>query len=30
MAKDILVGKTSDFKDGDKKIIPNGKSEIGV
>lgn len=26
----ILVGKTSDFKDGDKKIIPNGKSEIGV
>lgn len=30
MAKEILVGKTSDFNEGDKKIIPNGKSEIGV
>lgn len=26
----ILVGKTADFKDGDRKIIPNGTSEIGV
>ena len=30
MAKDILVGKAADFKDGDKKIIPNGQSEIGI
>ena len=31
MAKEIHVGKVSDFKEGDKKIIPNGKnSEIGV
>ena len=31
MAKEILVGKASDFKEGDKKIVPNGKtSEIGV
>ena len=30
MAKDILVGKVADFKEGDKKIIPNGGSEIGV
>ena len=30
MAKNILVGKAADFKEGDKKIIPNGKSEIGV
>ncbi len=26
----VLVGKTSEFKDGDKKIVPNGKTEIGV
>lgn len=31
MAKEILVGKASDFKEGGKKIVPNGKtSEIGV
>ena len=30
MAKDILVGKTTEFKEGGKKIVPNGKSEIGV
>jgi len=30
MAKEINVGKTAEFKEGDKKIIPNGKSEIGV
>lgn len=30
MAKDILVGKAADFKEGEKKIVPNGKSEIGV
>ena len=30
MAKELLVGKTSEFEDGGKKIIPNGKSEIGV
>jgi nitrite reductase/ring-hydroxylating ferredoxin subunit len=30
MAKDILVGKAADFKEGDKKIIENGNSEIGV
>lgn len=30
MAKEINVGKTSDFKEGDKKIVPNGSSEIGV
>jgi nitrite reductase/ring-hydroxylating ferredoxin subunit len=26
----ILVGKTSEFTEGSKKIVPNGKSEIGV
>ena len=26
----ILVGKTSEFNDGEKKIVPNGKTEIGV
>ena len=26
----ILVGKTSEFKEGSKKIVPNGKNEIGV
>ena len=30
MAKDIHVGKAADFKEGDKKIIENGNSEIGV
>ena len=30
MAKEILVGKTSDFEEGGKKIVENGKSEIGV
>lgn len=30
MAKEINVGKASEFKEGDKKIVPNGKSEIGV
>ena len=30
MGKELLVGKTSEFEDGGKKIIPNGKSEIGV
>ena len=28
--KEILVGKTSEFAEGNKKIIPNGQSEIGV
>ena len=28
--KGILAGKTSEFKEGDKKIVPNGSSEIGV
>ena len=28
--KRILVGKTSEFKEGDKKIVANGKGEIGV
>ena len=26
----LLVGKTSEFKDGDKKMVANGKGEIGV
>lgn len=26
----ILVGKTAEFKEGTKKIVPNGKNEIGV
>ncbi len=26
----ILVGKVSEFRDGDKKIVANGKGEIGV
>mgnify|MGYP003316920677 CR=1 FL=1 len=31
MAQEIHIGKISDFKEGDKKIVPNGKnSEIGV
>ena len=30
MAKEINVGKKSEFKEGDKKIVPNGSSEIGV
>ncbi len=30
MAKDILVGKAAEFKEGGKKIVPNGNSEIGV
>lgn len=30
MAKEILVGKTAEFKEGGKKIVPNGQSEIGV
>ncbi len=31
MAKEILVGKTSDFKDGDKKIVPTSDTmEVGV
>ncbi len=30
MAKEILVGRTSEFRDGDRKIVPNGRSEIGV
>jgi nitrite reductase (NADH) small subunit len=30
MAKEINVGKTAEFKEGDKKIVPNGNSEIGV
>ncbi len=30
MAKDILVGKAAEFKEGDKRIVPNGNSEIGV
>ena len=28
--KEILVGKTSEFAEGNKKIIPNGQSVIGV
>ena len=28
--KEILVGKTSDFSDGDRKIVQDGKGEIGV
>lgn len=28
--QEILVGKTSEFDDGDKKIVANGKGEIGV
>jgi len=28
--KEILVGRTSEFADGGKKIVPNGKSDIGV
>ena len=28
--KRILVGKTAEFKDGDKKIVANGTGEIGV
>ena len=28
--KRILVGEASEFSDGDKKIVANGKSEIGV
>ena len=29
-ANKILVGKTSEFRAGDKKIVANGKGEIGV
>lgn len=28
--KKMLVGKTTEFEDGDKKIVANGKGEIGV
>ena len=28
--KEILVGKASDFSDGDKRIVQDGKGEIGV
>jgi nitrite reductase/ring-hydroxylating ferredoxin subunit len=28
--KAILVGRASEFRDGDKKIVANGKGEIGV
>jgi nitrite reductase/ring-hydroxylating ferredoxin subunit len=30
MAKEIHVGRAADFKEGGKKIIENGNSEIGV
>ena len=29
-AKKILVGKTAEFRDGGKKIVANGKGDIGV
>jgi nitrite reductase/ring-hydroxylating ferredoxin subunit len=28
--KEILVGKTSEFRDGDRRLVANGKGEIGV
>ena len=30
MAKELFVAKTSDLPDGERKIVPNGNSEIGV
>ena len=30
MAKEIFVAKSDDLPDGERKIVPNGNSEIGV
>jgi nitrite reductase/ring-hydroxylating ferredoxin subunit len=30
MAKELMVCKSEELKDGERKIIPNGNSEIGV
>lgn len=30
MAKELFVAKKSDLPDGERKIVPNGNSEIGV
>ncbi len=30
MAKELFVAKSSELSDGDRKIVPNGKNEIGV
>lgn len=30
MAKELMVCKSAELKDGERKIVPNGQSEIGV